>query len=142
MNYGGIGAVIGHEMSHGFDDQGRQFDAQGQPARLVDRSRRRPNYKERATLVDEQFNGYIGVDTLHVNGKLTLGENIADLGGLAIAYAAYMNSLHGKSRRRSTASPPAALLPLLGAGVAPAAAPRSAAHASCSPTRIRRRCGA
>jgi putative endopeptidase len=95
VNYGGIGAVIGHEMSHGFDDQGRQFDAQGN---LRDwwTAADATEYKKRATLVEEQFNGYIGVDTMHVNGKLTLGENIGDLGGLKIAYAAYMNSLHGK----------------------------------------------
>jgi putative endopeptidase len=95
VNYGGIGAVIGHEMSHGFDDSGRQFDAQGN---LRDwwTSADAAEYQKRATLVEKQFDSYIGVDTMHVNGKLTLGENIGDLGGLKIAYAAYMNSLHGK----------------------------------------------
>ena len=95
VNYGGIGAVIGHEMTHGFDDQGRQFDSRGN---LRDwwTAADAAEYTKRATLVEQQFNGYIGLDTLHVNGKLTLGENIADLGGLKIAYAAYMLSLKGK----------------------------------------------
>ncbi|HEV2104264.1 MAG TPA: M13 family metallopeptidase [Candidatus Eisenbacteria bacterium] len=86
-NYGAIGAVIGHEMTHGFDDHGRQFDGAGD---LRDwwTPQDAANYKERAQKVVEQFNGYTVNDTLHVNGRLTLGENIADLGGLAIAYAA------------------------------------------------------
>jgi putative endopeptidase len=98
VNYGGMGAVIGHEMTHGFDDQGRQFDAQGNlrdwwtPA---DASA----YKTRAQLVSDQFDAYTVVDSAtHVNGKLTLGENIADLGGLTIAYAAFQKSLAGKPR--------------------------------------------
>jgi putative endopeptidase len=86
-NYGAIGAVIGHEMGHGFDDRGRQFDAQGNlrdwwTAGDVER------YKALAQKVQEQFDGYTVIDTVHVNGKLTLGENLADLGGLAVAYAA------------------------------------------------------
>ncbi len=95
VNYGGIGAVIGHEMSHGFDDQGRQFDAQGN---LRDwwTAADAAEYNRRAKLVEEQFSSYIGIDTLHVNGKLTLGENIGDLGGLKIAYTAYILSLKGK----------------------------------------------
>src|SRR5438270_3722223 len=77
VNYGGMGAVIGHEMTHGFDDRGRQFDAEGNlrdwwTAGDADR------YQSRAQRVVDQFNGYVGIDTLHVNGKLTLGENIAD----------------------------------------------------------------
>ncbi len=95
VNYGGIGAVIGHEMSHGFDDQGRQFDAQGNLRDWWTASDA-AEYNRRAKLVEEQFTSYIGIDTLHVNGKLTLGENIGDLGGLKIAYTAYMLSLHGK----------------------------------------------
>jgi putative endopeptidase len=97
VNYGGMGAVIGHEMTHGFDDQGRQFDAQGNlrdwwtPADAE-------QYKTRATLVANQFDQYVSVDTLKVNGKLTLGENIADLGGLTIAYAALQKALEGKPR--------------------------------------------
>jgi len=95
VNYGGIGAVIGHEMTHGFDDSGRQFDAQGN---LRDwwTAADAAEYKKRATMVEEQFSSYVGIDTMHVNGKLTLGENIADLGGLKIAYAAYQLTLKGK----------------------------------------------
>ena len=84
LNYGAIGAVIGHEMTHGFDDRGRQFDGDGNLRDWwtgADANR----YKERAARVATQFNGYAAVDTVHVNGKLTLGENIADLGGLAVA---------------------------------------------------------
>jgi putative endopeptidase len=87
-NYGSIGAIIGHEMSHGFDDQGRRFDAQGN---LRDwwTADDAMKYKEQAQRVVDQFSGYTIVDSsTHVNGKLTLGENIADLGGLKIAYVA------------------------------------------------------
>ena len=96
-NYGAIGAVIGHEMTHGFDDQGRQFDSKGN---LRDwwQSEDADRYKERATKVVEQFNAYTVLDSLHVNGKLTQGENIADLGGLALAYAALQKELAGKPR--------------------------------------------
>ncbi len=97
VNYGGMGAVIGHEMTHGFDDRGRQFDARGN---LRDwwTAQDAKRYQERAAKVVNQFNGFVAVDTLHVNGKLTLGENIADLGGLAIAYGALENSLQNKPR--------------------------------------------
>ena len=96
-NYGAMGAVIGHEMTHGFDDRGRQFDAQGNLRDWwtpgdADR------FKSRAARVIDQFSGYIAVDTLHLNGRLTTGENIADLGGLAVAYQAYEHSLAGKPR--------------------------------------------
>lgn len=97
VNYGGIGAVIGHELTHGFDDQGRQFDAAGNLRDwwTAEDGRR---FTERAKRVVTQFNGYVAIDTLHVNGELTLGENIADLGGLAIAYDAFQRSLAGKPR--------------------------------------------
>jgi len=92
VNYGAIGAVIGHEMTHGFDDQGRQYDLHGN---LTDwwtpESAKR--FKERATAIIKQFNGYVAVDNLHVNGELTQGENIADLGGVKIAYAAMHRAL-------------------------------------------------
>jgi putative endopeptidase len=97
VNYGGIGAVIGHEMTHGFDDSGRKFDAQGNlknwwtPEDLK-------NYQERATCVEKQFDGYVVEGDLHQNGKLVLGESIADLGGLTIAYKAFEKSLQGKPR--------------------------------------------
>lgn len=98
VNYGGMGAVIGHEMTHGFDDQGRQFDAVGS---LRDwwKAEDAAAYKARAQLVSDQFDRYTILDTAtHVNGKLTLGENIADLGGLTIAYAALQKSMAGKPR--------------------------------------------
>ena len=97
VNYGGIGAVIGHEMTHGFDDQGRKFDAQGNlknwwtPDDLK-------NYEARAACVEKQFDAYAVSGDVHENGKLVLGESIADLGGLAIAYKAYQKSLEGKPR--------------------------------------------
>jgi putative endopeptidase len=99
VNYGGIGAVIGHEMTHGFDDQGRKSDADGNlkdwwtPADAE-------KYTQRADLVQKQFDGYVPVDSMHVNGKLTLGENLADLGGLNVAYGALQRALKGKPRTK------------------------------------------
>ncbi|MEO5730366.1 MAG: M13 family metallopeptidase, partial [Byssovorax sp.] len=86
-NYGGIGMVIGHELTHGFDDEGRQFDAKGN---LIDWWSKSvgAEFERRASCVEKQYDGYIAVGTTHLKGKLTLGENIADLGGLRIAYAA------------------------------------------------------
>ena len=95
VNYGGMGAVIGHEMTHGFDDQGRQFDAQGNLRDWWTASDA-SQYKTRAQLVSRQFDAYTVADSVHVNGSLTLGENIADLGGLTIAYAALQKSLVNK----------------------------------------------
>jgi putative endopeptidase len=91
-NYGAIGSVIGHEMTHGFDDEGRQFDAAGN---LSDwwTPECAARFKERAAAVVKQFNGYVAIDDLHVNGELTQGENIADLGGVKIAYAAFQKAL-------------------------------------------------
>jgi len=96
INYGGIGAVIGHEMTHGFDDSGRQYGASGN---LEDwwTKEDAEKFKEKADRVVEQYNGYTVLDTIHVNGKLTLGENLADLGGLAIAYAAFKKTAEGQS---------------------------------------------
>ena len=98
VNYGAMGAVIGHEMSHGFDDQGRRFDAKGN---LRDwwTTADADKYNAQAQRVVDQFNAYTVVDsTTHVNGKLTLGENIGDLGGLKIAYLAMEASMakHGR----------------------------------------------
>ena len=95
VNYGAIGAVIGHEMTHGFDDQGRKFDAHGN---LRDwwSSEDAKNYEQRAACVEKQFDGYVVEEGLHENGKLVLGESIADLGGLTIAWRAYQKSLEGK----------------------------------------------
>ena len=98
VNYGAMGAVIGHEMSHGFDDQGRRFDAKGNLRDWWTKSDA-DKYNAQAQRVVDQFNAYTIVDsTTHVNGKLTLGENIGDLGGLKIAYLALEKSLkeHGR----------------------------------------------
>jgi len=96
VNYGGIGGVIGHEMTHGFDDQGRQYDENGN---LRDwwTEEDAKKFEEKANVVVEQFNSYTVLDTVHVNGELTLGENLADLGGLAIAYEAFKKTKQGQS---------------------------------------------
>ncbi len=87
MNYGAIGGVIGHELSHGFDDSGSQFDADGNLKNWWTESDRK-QFEKRADALVEQFNGFKVLDSIGVNGRLTLGENIGDLGGLTIAYAA------------------------------------------------------
>jgi putative endopeptidase len=97
VNYGGMGAVIGHEMTHGFDDQGAQYDAQGNLKQWFTDADLK-NFKARTEMVAKQFDSYTILDSVHVNGHLTLGENIADLGGLTIAYAAFEKSLEGKPR--------------------------------------------
>ena len=95
VNYGAIGAVIGHEVTHGFDDQGSHFDARGQ---LRDwwTEEDRAEFMRRAQVLVEQFDEYEVLDGLRVNGRLTLGENIADLGGLKIAQDALREALAGK----------------------------------------------
>jgi len=95
VNYGGMGGAIGHEITHGFDDEGRQFDAQGNLSGWWT-STDTDEFNRRAEAVKTQFDSYVAIDSLHVNGKLTLGENIADLGGLLIAHGAYQRSLKGK----------------------------------------------
>jgi putative endopeptidase len=96
VNYGGIGAVIGHEISHGFDDTGSQYDKDGAlnnwwtPEDLM-------RFKAKAKTLQEQFDGYTVLDTIHVNGKLTMGENIGDLGGLNAAYEAFKMTKQGMS---------------------------------------------
>ena len=87
MNFGAIGMVIGHEITHGFDDEGRQFDAFGNLKEWWTKPVS-DDFDKRAKCVEEQYDGYVAIDDMHVKGKLTLGENIADLGGLKIAYAA------------------------------------------------------
>ncbi|TDW96793.1 M13 family metallopeptidase [Dinghuibacter silviterrae] len=95
LNYGAIGLVIGHEMTHGFDDQGRLYDADGN---LKDwwSPEDAARFKQKANLVVQQYNGFIAVDTFHINGNLTLGENIADVGGLSLAYGAFKKTAQGK----------------------------------------------
>jgi len=97
VNYGGMGAVIGHEITHGFDDQGRQFDADGNLSGWWDSTDAKA-FTERADRLVKQAGEFVVIDTLRANGKNTLGENIADLGGLLIAYGAYERSLEGKPR--------------------------------------------
>jgi predicted metalloendopeptidase len=95
VNYGGIGAVIGHEISHGFDDQGRKSDGEGN---LRDwwTSQDAKAFEARTSKLGAQFGSYVPIDTLHINGALTMGENIGDLSGLAVALRAYHMSLHGR----------------------------------------------
>ncbi len=99
VNYGGIGLVIGHEITHGFDDQGRQYDADGNLKDWWSAEDAR-RFKIRAQNIINQYNGYIAVDTFHLNGELTEGENIADNGGLAIAYAAFKKTDQGKGNEK------------------------------------------
>lgn len=99
INYGGIGAVIGHEMTHGFDDSGRQYDADGTLRDWWTKDDA-DKFKLRADKVVAQFFGYKVLDTLSVNGRLTLGENLADLGGLAIAYDAFKKTKQGQSAEK------------------------------------------
>jgi len=97
VNYGGIGAVIGHEITHGFDDRGRQYDAEGNLKDWwseVDAT----EFKARAKKLVDQYSQAEVLPGAHVNGELTLGENIADLGGLSISYEALQRSLQGKER--------------------------------------------
>ncbi|MGA3326301.1 MAG: M13 family metallopeptidase [Terriglobia bacterium] len=97
LNYGAIGSVIGHEMTHGFDDEGSQFDGQGNLKNWWTPEDQK-NFDARGACIAKQFDGFAVEDKLHENGKLVEGESIADLGGLAIAYAAYQKSLEGKPR--------------------------------------------
>jgi putative endopeptidase len=99
VNYGGIGAVIGHEMTHGFDDQGRQFDADGSLHDWWTKDDA-DKFKTRADEVVAQYNAFTVNDSVHVNGKLTLGENLADLGGLNIAYEAFKKTKEGQSNTK------------------------------------------
>jgi endothelin-converting enzyme len=96
VNYGGIGAVIGHEISHGFDDQGRKYDGDGN---LRDwwTPEDAERFRQRAAGLVAQYSAYNPIDDLHVNGELTLGENIGDLSGLAVAFKAYELSLGGRA---------------------------------------------
>lgn len=95
--YGYAGAsTIGHEVTHGFDDEGRQFDAQGNLRNWWTKDDEQ-KFNSRARLMIEQFNNYVVLDSLHVNGKASLGENIADLGGVVIGYDAFKKTKEGQS---------------------------------------------
>ena len=99
INYGAIGVVIGHEMTHGFDDQGRQYDKDGN---LKDWWTKEDavKFKQRVQVLINQYSGYTVLDNLHVNGALTQGENLADNGGMAIAYEAFKRTPQGKSNTK------------------------------------------
>ena len=91
INYGAMGAVIGHEISHGFDDQGRKYDAAGNIKDWWTKEDA-DKFKARAQKLVNQYNNFVVIDTFKVNGALTLGENIGDLGGLTVSYAAFKNT--------------------------------------------------
>jgi len=95
INYGGIGGVIGHEITHGFDNSGRKFDAQGNQTDWWTAEDAK-KFDERAKCIIDQFNGYFIEPDVHQNGELVQGESIADLGGLTLAYKAYQKSLEGR----------------------------------------------
>ena len=96
LNYGGIGTVIGHEMTHGYDDQGAQFDAQGNLKNWwTDDDKKQ--FEARTAKLVKQFDNYIAIDALRLHGKQTLGENIADLGSLNVAYDALQKALEKNS---------------------------------------------
>ncbi len=96
VNHGAIGLVVGHELTHGFDDEGRQYDAKGN---LTDwwTTTSSAEFDRRAACVEKQYGEYVAIDDVKLNGKLTLGENIADLGGLKLSHAAYLASRAGKA---------------------------------------------
>ena len=139
VNYGAIGAIIGHEISHGFDDQGRKIDATGAVRdwwTKADADRFDAAGEEASA---RSTDAYEPVPGMHVNGELTMGENIADLAGVLVALDAYHASLQGRGRagdRRLHRRP--ALLPRLRPGLARQAARRRAASSRWRPTRTRR----
>jgi len=94
-NYGNTGGTIGHELTHGFDDEGRQFDAKGN---LKDwwTKKDADEFVKRATCISDQYSQYTVVDDVKINGKLTLGEDVADLGGLILAYNAWKSATAAK----------------------------------------------
>lgn len=97
LNYGAIGTVIGHEITHGFDDEGSQYDHKGNLKNWWSKEDRK-RFEKRAAVLADQFDQFEAIDGMHINGKLTLGENIADLGGIIIAFEAYKKSQKGKKR--------------------------------------------
>ncbi len=106
INYGAMGAVIGHEITHGFDDHGRKYDSKGE---LRDwwTKQDAENFDERAKRIIEQFNSYAPIDTFHINGQLTQGENIADLGGLNVAFTAFEKTKEYKEGKKIDGFTPA-----------------------------------
>lgn len=108
MNYGAIGGVIGHEMSHGFDDQGSQFDKTGNQNNWWTEADKK-NFEQRTKVLEDAFGKFEAVPGKFINGKLTLGENIGDNGGLNIAFRAFQNAMKETPCRRPTASPPSSV---------------------------------
>ena len=100
VNYGAIGMAIGHEMTHGFDDQGRNFDKDGN---MIDwwTQKDAEEFNKRTQLLVDQYSGFVALNNVHVNGKLSLGENLADFGGLTVSLEAYKISLEGKPAIKS-----------------------------------------
>jgi putative endopeptidase len=96
MNYGGIGAVIGHEITHAFDDQGSKFDKIGNLSNWWGKSDRK-NFEKKTKVLEKQYSNMEILPGVKINGKLTMGENIADLGGIIIAYHGYIKSLKNKN---------------------------------------------
>ncbi len=152
VNYGAIGAVIGHEITHGFDDQGRRYDADGN---LTDwwTQEDATKFRERSQLLVNQFNNYQALPGLAINGQLALGENIADLGGTSIAFEALQRSLRGKptppkidgytpeqrfyiSWAHRHSSTPSASRKATRCGSRPRIAPRSGSESACRHTGV------
>ncbi len=100
VNYGGIGGVIGHEMTHGFDDQGRLYNAEGNLSNWWT-PQDSANFTTKANVAVDMYGKIIALDTLHINGLLTEGENLADLGGISIAYEAFKKTKQGKSNEKT-----------------------------------------
>ena len=125
VNLGAAGAVVGHELAHGFDDQGRRFDAQGNLRRSGWTPADGKAFEERALCVDKQYSSYTVVDDVKLNGKLTLGENAADNGGLRLAWMALQELMKTKTLAANARRPDAgaALLRRLGTDVVREAAP-------------------
>ena len=98
-NYGAIGATIGHELTHGFDDEGRQYDSEGNLKNWWTDDDAK-GFQERAERVARQYDAFEVLPGLHINGHQTLGENIADIGGLRVSYAAFRLATKGKKLRR------------------------------------------
>ena len=94
-NYGNTGGTIGHELTHGFDDEGSQFDAKGNLKNWWTKQDRE-KFDARTKCVEDQYSGYVALDDVHINGKLTLGENVADLGGEILAYVAWKDATKDK----------------------------------------------
>jgi len=101
VNFGGIGVVIGHELTHGFDDQGSKFDAEGNLTNWWTQADR-DEFDKRTTCIADEYSSFVAVDDVHLNGRLTLGENTADNGGLRIALAALHKDMENDPKAAAT----------------------------------------